>query len=622
MPLLGMFLIYPLIYATLLCHVCCLLFKRSETLDTIKKTLWKMCFVFAGERSGGNRPVDVKVQQLMLEFKVNQYHIAMALASFFFCIVLVPTLLFLETTPRLTIVQCFLLLPYIPSLVFTFTSFRLSPRSVDLFCSLCVFFQILRCFVTNGDFTFFSFAGSRVILRVVLSLIFIDIRKMVICNILLSIAVCWQYKSNIIVFHQESLCRDHLIGFLILELTVLSGVVILAVVVQLWIESRLRATLDAECAHHGMHKLLSTLCDAVLRLGPELHVTNSTPQLLHLLGHQQGSYSSIDHTLDGSSFISLIASKSDQRRFQKFISDSRSHMTAAQAEGGPPALIPLHMQDAHGRQIPVEVFHAHLPDAEQRPGHLLGIRLVGELPTVDASDTSPESTLQHVREHASATLDLRSGLSAALPRRRISSRASSKSSASLESVLTYQQAPLSQIANVSFVVDAFDPKLRISACTVHLVENNEDTPTYGILDCIPNKAEAQQFLTMLQANLNAHALGFSSDCLEAGPLHLQLPMLTSDNCFHLMSGSVSISLQRPAPDGELMPDGEYAVSEEHDMFNSEFITSLPVILKLESLSHLERVWTRRLKKPRMSPVIEGRRSTAEGGELRRLRHPR
>lgn len=609
-------LVHLLISAALACHVLCLLFKKSEILCEVRHILWRTFYLFINEQSGEKRPIDVKVQNLMLEFKVKQFHVVMAVGSFGISAVLLPAALLFTSHPRLNSLWIVLLMFYIAALVLTFTSLRLSSRCIDMLCGLGMFCLVSRVCLMSGDWKFFLLAGARTSTRALLSLSFFDIRKTVLWNVFLSTAIWRQYAANITVIHEGGLPQDHAAWFLTIELCIFLAVVILVVGVRFSIESRFRATLDAESAHHGMHKLLIALCDVVLRLDPELHMTDSTPQLLHLLGRQQQVSRDGDTcSLDGSSFISHLASESDQRRFQAFISASRSHVTAAQCEGGPPALLPVHMRNAQGCQIPVEVFHAHLPDFEQNPSHLLGIRVVGELPTLEASETVERTCFQHLLEHGSTAPAAHSGLSAALPR-----RPSSRSSTSWESVLTCQHTPLPQIADVTLVIDAFDPRLRMSSYTMNFAVGEENIPTYGLLDWLVSEDEAQQFVTKLQTFLNS-ALGCSSGCCNMGPLLLQLPTLSLDGSIDVLSESVSISLQHPAADVEPKSDGEDSLYEEHDMFNSEFNTSLPVVLKLESVSRLRKIWTRRLKKRRMAPVIEGRRSSAEGSRLRRLRHP-
>lgn len=545
-----------------------------------------------GARGDNKRQVDIKLQQRMVELKVYQCRITMAIATVGLGLVLAPNVIFIEPHRRAIRTLIFMLIVYIPCLLFTFGWLSLTSLRTDIASSVVMFAIVFTTMSMSDDSHFFLLASNRTIIRLCVSLMLLDIRKAVPLNTLVSMTICFKYTSNIGVMHASSLAINHVVGFLIMEFAVFTGVLTVTFLVQYWTEGRIRAMLEAEGARHGMHKLLNTLCDAVLNLGPELRINTPTPQFLHMLGRHHGDND--DKYEEGTAFATHIASESDQLRFHEFMSSSTYRATcclagdcldnvSTEADRGLPAVLHVHLQDAKGSHFPVEIFHACLPDGEHQPGHLLGIRVVGELPLAEAPTHALDGQLQ-MRPVAQAS-----------SRRSPSSRRSSRSSSSWESMMTWKRTPLPELIGISLCVDALDPCLKILECTLRFVADKEggsDDCVPGFMDWISDKPRAQQFKSLMQSYLNEAANGCSSLRNTVGPLLLQPLALAANGQFHLISNVVEFSIKDPD-------------SDEEEPGHQESECSWPVLIELKQFSRLQQNYTRRLKKPSMYPVAEG-----------------
>jgi len=77
----------------------------------------------------------------------------------------------------------------------------------------------------------------------------------------------------------------------------------------------------AVSAKHAVERLLSCLCDSVVRLGQDLRISRATPQLAHLLSP---TVPFDPQVLEGSLLSNLLATEADREKFASFISDTPS----------------------------------------------------------------------------------------------------------------------------------------------------------------------------------------------------------------------------------------------------------------------------------------------------------
>jgi len=127
------------------------------------------------------------------------------------------------------------------------------------------------------------------------------------------------------------------------------------------------------CAQRSVRKMLLSLCDAVVQLGPDLHIQGPSPQLASLLLATGGGC-----MLDGADFTARIATEQDRDRFKSKIAEAAARLEFSEP-GGLSSTPPLHMhlRDSTGAFVSVEIFHVHFPDLdglEEKPCHLIGLR--------------------------------------------------------------------------------------------------------------------------------------------------------------------------------------------------------------------------------------------------------
>jgi len=132
-----------------------------------------------------------------------------------------------------------------------------------------------------------------------------------------------------------------------------------------------RATVLGKVSAHGEETvltLLRALCDAVVRLGPDLQVQAGSLQLGHFLKQKMPTPQEFTNT----SFEDFLE-ESDRARFKDHV---KSCSDGSEDYLGPPpaASLHVHMRDSNGASVSVQLFTAFIMDIDEYRGHLLGIR--------------------------------------------------------------------------------------------------------------------------------------------------------------------------------------------------------------------------------------------------------
>lgn len=137
----------------------------------------------------------------------------------------------------------------------------------------------------------------------------------------------------------------------------------------------------------GFSALVDSLCDAQVRLGPDLCIKDASPQFAHLLG-----WSTVAEALDGTPLLDHVA-PADRERVVRVLREN----VAEEDDGGmpPPACVHLDLLGPTGRCIPVKLYHVSVYDMMKgAQEHLIGLQLVGlpspeELLAAAASSSVP-----------------------------------------------------------------------------------------------------------------------------------------------------------------------------------------------------------------------------------------
>ncbi|CAE8645926.1 unnamed protein product [Polarella glacialis] len=119
------------------------------------------------------------------------------------------------------------------------------------------------------------------------------------------------------------------------------------------VESRTSRNVEATA-----QSLLSVLCDAVVRTGPDFRITTPSPQLAALLLKSPGP-----RCFEGKVFTDLVHPEDRESIARQLESNT----------GGPVQLLRIRMPDSDGRLLTVQVFHSPFLEMDDRVGHLLGL---------------------------------------------------------------------------------------------------------------------------------------------------------------------------------------------------------------------------------------------------------
>lgn len=152
------------------------------------------------------------------------------------------------------------------------------------------------------------------------------------------------------------------LGAILYELTVFCISHGLALMVVSCREAMLRATLDAKMSRIlqvGNASLLSSMCDAVMRLDSGLDIMTPSPQLAALLIRPAS-----ENVMQGSSFMELLENEDDQSLFLK----------ATQMTDSVSRVIHTQFQDTNGSSLQVHLYHTRCLDVDGQPFHMVGIQ--------------------------------------------------------------------------------------------------------------------------------------------------------------------------------------------------------------------------------------------------------
>eukprot|EP00928_Gymnodinium_smaydae_P038017 TRINITY_DN26312_c0_g1_i1.p1 TRINITY_DN26312_c0_g1~~TRINITY_DN26312_c0_g1_i1.p1 ORF type:complete len:624 (+),score=102.54 TRINITY_DN26312_c0_g1_i1:70-1941(+) len=167
-------------------------------------------------------------------------------------------------------------------------------------------------------------------------------------------------------------CAGTLAYFAVHESLTLLAVVALAFLVDSWMWTEARATVRSEVSAQGeqmLQRILSAVCDAVVRLGPSFEILTPSPRLAVLL--MRGS---ADLRLKGTSFLDLI----EPDDAETFVHQLSMQHDQVGARDEPAACLHLRMIDATGTRVQAQLLHCRLVDLSGQPFHMVGIREISE----------------------------------------------------------------------------------------------------------------------------------------------------------------------------------------------------------------------------------------------------
>ncbi|CAE8703066.1 unnamed protein product [Polarella glacialis] len=151
---------------------------------------------------------------------------------------------------------------------------------------------------------------------------------------------------------------------------IIAVLIVSEMVIRRWVMDTVPAISEA-----NERRLLSALCDAVVTLGPNLHILERAPKLANLLGQLQDfKDAGRSPSLEGSNFLDFMVD-TDKSRFLRFV--DRSALDWQAEPCSEPALAEaLNLQlTSGGRGVShqVQLFHSRFLDPDGKVSHLIGI---------------------------------------------------------------------------------------------------------------------------------------------------------------------------------------------------------------------------------------------------------
>ncbi|CAE8626761.1 unnamed protein product [Polarella glacialis] len=151
---------------------------------------------------------------------------------------------------------------------------------------------------------------------------------------------------------------------------IVTALIVYEMVIRRWVIDTVPAVSEAT-----QRRLLCALCDAVVTLGPNLHISESAKKLANLLGQLQ-DYRDAGRSpsLEGSHFLDFIVD-TDKLRFLRFVDRSALDWQAGPGSEPAPAEA-LNVQltsGGPGVSHQVQLFHSRFLDPDGKVSHLIGI---------------------------------------------------------------------------------------------------------------------------------------------------------------------------------------------------------------------------------------------------------
>jgi len=237
-------------------------------------------------------------------------------------------------------------------LTLTWVSHALMVRDAQQFSSAYAVLSVLR--VVNGGCFFNAFFCS-------------------LFNIILLMANCAAFYRRISGVDTNSF--SHLCAC---EIWVTVCAVSCSIMVHDMIRAQAQETLDIKSSSMSevvnVRRLLSGLCDAVVALGPDLHISSRAPKLANLLQKQHAPTA-----LEGTLFLDLLA-ESDHMRFRNFMARA-CDLSEMMADPEPAQALNVHLANSAGALVQVQLFHSSFSDLNDRISHLIGICEIRDLST-------------------------------------------------------------------------------------------------------------------------------------------------------------------------------------------------------------------------------------------------
>ena len=245
-------------------------------------------------------------------------------------------------------------------------SFRLTQRLINVaFISFSLLNMCsLACF--SSDPGMFLLMAPRVhMFQALVSVIYMRKEVTVVMNLFQALVTGWAFNPEGLGM-TAGIVHARLGGF-VTQMLVWLFTTFLCIVTETLLTDLLWNEATAKRASRAAERLLSGLCDAVVRLDADLRIIKAAPQLIHLMCPTTPLQPEV---LEGGLLTNYLASQSDITAFMSVVSCPDEVL-----KGLAPAIV-VNLHHALGREVPVELFHVRSESEDDEWQHLVGIREV------------------------------------------------------------------------------------------------------------------------------------------------------------------------------------------------------------------------------------------------------
>eukprot|EP00927_Polykrikos_kofoidii_P035476 TRINITY_DN3002_c0_g1_i3.p1 TRINITY_DN3002_c0_g1~~TRINITY_DN3002_c0_g1_i3.p1 ORF type:complete len:751 (+),score=79.13 TRINITY_DN3002_c0_g1_i3:57-2255(+) len=204
-------------------------------------------------------------------------------------------------------------------------------------------------------------------------------RAIVFCNIAIGGLTC-AYATMVSV--------DSFLGSVIQEVICTAVIVSSNVCFDRWAWTKGRLALDTKLGAMSQKTalcILFALCDAVVTLGPDLHISQRAPKLANLLSQNalnEDADSNFRQDLVGANFVQFLV-ETDRDRFRDFVARGTTTREEHSADPEPAQALNVHLQNSNGRQV--QLFHSEFRDSDDQVRHVIAVCEIGEVHKTEAS---------------------------------------------------------------------------------------------------------------------------------------------------------------------------------------------------------------------------------------------
>lgn len=273
-----------------------------------------------------------------------------------------------------------------------------SPSCVNFFVVVLHLITLWRHVTLSNGASFVFNMPCRVLVRAGLGVLNLNMRNTALWNVIFSGVNVWKFchmKTELLPSHVPSTLAE------IIMPEIVSGLLMcmISIAVIQWVTQYHH--LDMKAKYVGIEtaafqRLLTVFCDVQVHLGPDLGFQGPNTRLAQMLMAEELKQESCQ-ALDKPAWPKFTdyLLEEDQERFRSFVQSSQPQLDGEEEYTGPAQMpatsLPVHMRDAAGNLLEVQLYLVNIKHANNESGHLIGIREEGTRKPVERSPANQDS---------------------------------------------------------------------------------------------------------------------------------------------------------------------------------------------------------------------------------------